>query len=191
LEVARWLKGELENREIESNTGQVFMLRVFVDEDEPSHSNWRDKLIPTLEHSRAIIVLLDRAAVKRKEGNDYLHEELEWLVSNPKRTPILLQLDTVSRNALIAQPKFSKWEHVHALPCFWDAWKNESRDEQTANLKRLIGQICESIRNLGSLITLKKSKTYVGLSKVKQTRENPRQEQERRRRAEHSLRPFF
>jgi hypothetical protein len=151
LEVARWLKRELKTREIEANTGEIFKVRVFIDEDEPSHSDWREKLIPTLEHSRAIIVLLNRAAVKRKQGDDYLHEELEWLASNPKRTPILLQLDTVSRNELVAQPKFGKWEPIQALPCYWDAWKKESREEWATNLHRLIEQVCESIRNLGSV----------------------------------------
>jgi hypothetical protein len=151
LEVARWLESELEAREIEANTGELVKVRVFIDEDEACHSNWRDKLIPTLQYSRAIIVLLDRAAVKRKQGVDYLHEELELIASNPKRTPILLQLDTVSRDALVAQPKFSKWQQVQALPCYWDAWKNESPDDRAANLNRLIAQVRKSIRNLGSI----------------------------------------
>lgn len=149
-EVADWLKKELEGEQIESNTGQVFELSIFVDEHEPSHADWREKLLPTLAHSRAVILLVDRAAAERKPGKDYLYEELEWLLGN-KRQPIILQLDTVSRAALVAKPEFKVWENVNTLDCFWDAWKKLDAIEVTRNRIDLLNKVRDSVREHGSV----------------------------------------
>src|SRR4051812_48404506 len=87
--IALWLKQKLEEQPVESNTGQIFRLDVFVDAAEAHQSDFQANLVPHLRHSRALIVIADKNAGRRNVGPenkiDYLYDELDWWAAERHR----------------------------------------------------------------------------------------------------------
>jgi tetratricopeptide (TPR) repeat protein len=155
-EIAIWLKEELERETIEANTGQRFTLDVFVDVAAGHQSDFQANLVPYLEHSRALIVLVDTGALVRKnEGSvDYLYSELDWWAAHRRKTPpILLQLDTQSAAKLVADARYSAWRKVSFIDCAWEDWKKRP-DGGRVEQDRLLKLLRESTRDYGQIIHL-------------------------------------
>jgi hypothetical protein len=155
-EVALWLKEQLEKQTIEATTGQIFRLDVFVDAAEAHQTDFQANLIPHLQHSRALILLVDDGAAMRRQqvAVDYLYEELDWWGRKRKRTPpIILQMDKVSAKTLTAEPKYAGWRKVNFMDCFWEKWSRDPREEKIEK-ERLLKHVRDSIRDYGQVIHL-------------------------------------
>jgi hypothetical protein len=152
--VARWLQNELQKEPVESTTGQRFDLDVFVDVTEPHRPDFQRNLTPILEHSRALIILADAGATRRKSECDYLYQELDWWADHRKKTPfIVLQLDSISGSSLLNDPKFkdNKWDKVNCLDCFFEDWESQP-DTGKLSKSELLAKLRESIRDYGQVI---------------------------------------
>lgn len=156
-EIAKWLKEELEKEPIEAVNGQIFRLNVFVDALEPVHGDFQKHLVPHLEHSRMLIVIVDvGSSTRRTSGKDYLYDELDWWARyRPRTAPVLLDTDRVSTAVLVAgNAHYGSWQKPSWLECYWTEWNAASPQRFQEEKSRLLRVLRKTIQTYGHDIHL-------------------------------------
>jgi WD40 repeat protein len=120
-------------------------LDIYFDQTAPAIPDWRQKHLPHLRVSRALIFVATPMARCRHEGDDWVHMELDWWVANRKTPPIIVNAtDTIAS----AVPKAiqNKWPYAQRIECNPEYWRRLPADQQEFNEKRLAQRITEGIR---------------------------------------------
>lgn len=153
-EIAKWLEEELGKELIQGLNEQWFKPVVFVDAMQPVRKDFRAHLEPHLAHSRALIIIADAGAGKRKQDRmDYLYLEFDWWrEKRPRNPPIILDTDRKSAVALTAQPELQHWQKHGWLECYWQEWKD--RGSLDTEKQRLLKLLRQSIREFGHAVHL-------------------------------------
>jgi len=109
IEIARRLHEVLDKWETSGPHGNPIQLDVYLDEEMPGVSNWKDLHRPYLEKARAMIVICTPGSKLNEGPKDYVHGEIEWWLKNRKTALILI-------DPLMEGPRFVPSEITQRYP---------------------------------------------------------------------------
>jgi len=120
--------------------GNEIELDPYLDVDVPGVADWKAHLRPFLERARALIVVCTPAACLRHEGQDWVHEEIEWWLTRRAEAPILID-PLGAGERYVPRAIARRWpniQRISAIEAEWQGLDAAALEEKGAALRERI-----------------------------------------------------
>ena len=131
-DIAEWLNQRLVGEEVNLTPTQSAIVSTYYDKHAPLIHDWTQKWKGDLRTARAMILVCSPGTAKRREGTDWLYEEISWWIKKRKTAPLLV-LAGVDEVGWIPSVVARRWPRAQR-----SVWlKSESAEGQEALLRKI------------------------------------------------------
>lgn len=147
-QTAQWLHESLKGCTFEiardAHGTRKVVLDPYFDQTAPAISDFRKKLVPHLQTSKALVLICTSGAMVRKKGRDWLYQEIDWWQKNRRTSPILVD-STGTGEDVVPPPVRRRYPHAQRLDIPIDDWQALSDEEQTKERDRTTSRIVSGL----------------------------------------------
>lgn len=134
---AEWVDRNLRGQQIDLGHGRQGVLDPYFDTRAPAVSDWVAKWRLDLRIARAMILVCTPGARHRRQGRDWLHDEIDWWVRNRRRFgPIVIEASS-EQGSCVPEAVTRRWPFTQRL-----GWKS---DDTEASLTSTVERIRDGI----------------------------------------------
>jgi WD40 repeat protein len=148
---ALWLYENLEGRQLpdrDHDDGdapeQADGLSVYLDTASPAVSDWHDYHLPSLQRSRAMLLVCTPGIATRLGDDDWVYMEIEWWLQHRHTAPIIVDT-TGEGDRWLPQSIRSRWPNVQRLEVRLDTWESLPPEEAALQCKLALARIVSGI----------------------------------------------
>lgn len=149
-DTAFWLYKALHGRSLPTELTESEVapeLDVYFDQASPAVGDWHQVHKPALEKSRALIVVCTPGLYGRIDGQDWVHDEIDWWLSNRSVAPIIVD-PTGEGGRWLPDVIKQRWPNTQRVNIDADAWKNLLDSDKASHeelvVQRILGGISAS-----------------------------------------------
>ena len=146
---AEWLYGRLNNFEYLDRDGHRCILRAYYDNTAPGVADWKSLHFPSLQTSRALLVISTPGLAKdfsRRGQPDWCYEELRWWVNSRESAPIVVDT-TGEGDRWMPELLTKKWPNINRIALMQSeaefAVQSGNKDYEERIRQRIVGAVCE------------------------------------------------
>ena len=131
-EAAFWLYKHLNGRRLPNvvyeTAEQESTLSVYLDTAAPAVSDWHDLHLPSLQRSRAMLLVCTPGIATRLDKDDWVHMEVEWWLNHRNTAPIIIDTTGEGHRWLPKTVK-ARWPNTQRVDVCLDEWESLPEDE--------------------------------------------------------------
>ena len=137
---ATWLNKTLMGRELPLETKDKVRIRTYFDQLAPAIHDWTQKWRGDLRTARAMILVCSKSTSARRDGRDWLHDEIDWWIRRRRTAPILViavGAAATVQDSRVPPAVLKKWPYAQRI-----AWSPAFDDEKQT---RVVDRIAEGL----------------------------------------------